>query len=98
MHEDPYEVLSLPASANEAEIRQKYLDLVRQFPPDRAPERFTAVRAAYEALRDPVTRLTRQLFDTRGSDTIDAIRAEAIRQLRSSRIPIAKLLSLADAQ
>ena len=98
MHDDPYEVLGVPSSADEAEIRQKYLDLVRQFPPDRAPERFTAVRAAYEALRDPVTRLTRQLFDTRGSDTIDAIRTEAIQQLRNARIPTAKLLSLADAQ
>ena len=98
MHDDPFEVLGVPPSADENEIRQTYLDLVRQFPPDRAPERFTAVRAAYEALRDPVTRLTRQLFDTRGSDTLNAIRAEAIRQLRATRIPTAKLLSLADSQ
>ena len=97
MHDDPYEVLGVPPSAGEAEIRQQYLNLVRQFPPDRAPERFTAIRAAYEALRDPVVRLSRQLFDTAGSDTLDAIRADAIRHLRSVRIPTAPLLALADA-
>ena len=53
---DPYEQLGLPPSADETEIRQHYLELVRQFPPDRAPERFAEIRAAYDALRDPVSR------------------------------------------
>ena len=35
----------------------RYLELVRQFPPDQAPERFAAVHAAYDALRDPARRL-----------------------------------------
>ena len=32
---DPYVQLGLPPSADETEIRQRYLELVRQFPPDR---------------------------------------------------------------
>ena len=51
--EDPYETLGLTTDAGEAEIRRRYLELVREFPPDRAPERFTAIHAAYEAMRDP---------------------------------------------
>ena len=59
---DPYETLGLNTDAGEAEIRRRYLELVREFPPDRAPERFTAIHAAYEALRDPARRLHAQLF------------------------------------
>jgi hypothetical protein len=96
--DDPYEILGVPPAADEGEIRGRYLDLVRQFPPDRAPERFTQVREAYEALRDPVTRLKRQLFDTRNTDTVDALRIEVIRQLRAARLPTKKLLALAEAK
>ena len=59
---DPYRVLGLTPDAGETEIRQRYLELVRAFPPDRAPERFAAVHAAYAALRDPANRLNAQLF------------------------------------
>lgn len=97
MHDDPYEVLGLTAGADEATIRQTYLDLVRKFPPDREPEQFARVRAAYDALRDPVVRLESLLFNIRGTDTLDAIRSAAIRQVRDARIPTRKLLSLADA-
>ena len=39
---DPYETLGLSPDAGESEIRRRYLELVREFPPDRAPERFAA--------------------------------------------------------
>ena len=54
---DPYETMGLSPQADEREIRDRYLDLVRQFPPDREPERFASIRAAYEQLRDPAVRL-----------------------------------------
>ena len=51
-----------PKHAGEGEIRQRYLELVRAFPPEQAPERFAAMHAAYQALRDPAARLESQLF------------------------------------
>jgi DnaJ-class molecular chaperone len=51
MH-DPFTVLGVDEAADDAEIRRRYLALVRDFPPDRAPERFREYRAAYEALSD----------------------------------------------
>src|SRR5437763_1604580 len=51
---DPYETLGLTPDAGEAEIRRRYLELVRESPPDRAPERFTAIHAAYAALRQAI--------------------------------------------
>jgi len=51
---DPHRVLGLPQHASEAEIRRRYLELVKEFPPERDPERFREVRAAYEAVKDPL--------------------------------------------
>jgi curved DNA-binding protein CbpA len=95
---DPYEIFGLTADAGEAEIRQRYLELVRQFPPDQAPERFAAVHAAYEALRDPARRLHAQLFmlETK-NDSFEAIAADLRNRLRDVRLPLQTLLSLADS-
>jgi curved DNA-binding protein CbpA len=93
---DPYEVLGLPGHADETEIRQRYLELVRQFPPDRAPERFAAIRAAYEEVRDPGRRLEAQLFETATSDSLDTIAADLRARLTAGRLPLDVLLSLAD--
>ncbi len=95
---DPYEIFGLTADAGEAEIRKRYLELVRQYPPDQAPERFAAVHAAYEALRDPARRLHAQLFmfETK-TDSFEAIAAELRNRLRDVRLPVQTLLSLADS-
>ncbi len=50
---DPFEVLGLSIHANEAEIRLRYLELVRENPPDRDPERFREIQSAYDAAKDP---------------------------------------------
>ena len=96
MIDDPYEVLGLPPSADEAEIRQKYLARVRQFPPDGAPEEFARTRAAYEALRDPVQRMEDRLFRVKGIDTLDAVKNELVRSLRDVRFSTEQLMKLAE--
>jgi curved DNA-binding protein CbpA len=93
---DPYEVLGLPSEAGEAAIRKRYLELVRQHPPDQAPARFAEVHAAYDALRDPVKRLETKLFELHGDDTLDDIIAEVQRRMRGARIPVETLLSLGE--
>jgi curved DNA-binding protein CbpA len=93
---DAYEILGLTRNSSEADIRQRYLELVRQYPPEQAPERFAAIRKAYEQLRDPVERLRAILFDVGGDDSMPAILADVRRRLRSARIPTQVLLSLAE--
>jgi curved DNA-binding protein CbpA len=93
---DPYVVLQLPSDADEATVRQRYLELVRQFPPDRAPERFVEIREAYESLRDPVRRLEQRLFDIDTRDSLDEIISDVRARLRDERIPVETLLSLAE--
>jgi curved DNA-binding protein CbpA len=93
---DPYDVLDLPPSADEAAVRRRYLELVRSFSPERSPERFAEIRAAYEQLRDPVRLLEQQLFEISTGDTLEDIIADVRTQLRSRRIPTDTLLSLVE--
>jgi curved DNA-binding protein CbpA len=94
--DDPYEVLGLPCDSTDEQIRRRYLELVRQHPPDRDPERFAKVRAAYDRLRDPVVRLESQLFGETRDDSLDAVLLEVQRRLRTARLPLKTLLSLAE--
>jgi curved DNA-binding protein CbpA len=80
---DPYQVLGLPPDSDDEAIRRRYLELVRQFPPEHHPEKFAAVRAAYEKLRDQTTRLRHQLFEAGKTETIEAILEDL--QCRTSR-------------
>jgi len=61
---DPFTILGVDETAGDAEIRSRYLALVRDFPPDRAPDRFQEYRAAYETLSDERKRLEMQLLHT----------------------------------
>jgi len=54
---DPYEVLGVSCNASAAEIKQAYFALVREHPPERDPQTFKRIRAAYERLRAPAQRM-----------------------------------------
>jgi curved DNA-binding protein CbpA len=95
---DPYETLGLSRAAGDAEIRRRYLELVRQFPPEREAERFAAIRQAYDQLRDPVLRLRARLFEIDAGDSWEAVQADWTRRLRTARIPVDALLSLAEVR
>ncbi|HEX5442755.1 MAG TPA: DnaJ domain-containing protein [Pirellulales bacterium] len=94
---DPYEVLAVSARASEAEVRERYLQLVREFPPDRAPERFAEIRAAFDELRDPKRRLAKQVFSLAADDSLESLTADLRSRLLSARVPSEVLLALADS-
>jgi curved DNA-binding protein CbpA len=58
---DPFAVLELERTATPEAIKRAYFALVRANPPERNPEQFKRIRAAYEALRDPATRLETEM-------------------------------------
>ena len=64
---DPFAVLGVPQGAGEAEIRARYLELVKEFPPDRNPEKFREIRAAFEAAKDPLL-IAGRLIEPPGDD------------------------------
>lgn len=96
MIHDPHAVLGVSADAGEAEIRARYLQLVREFPPDRAPERFAEIRAAYDQLRDPLRLLSRKIFALVTDDSLALLAGDLRQRLRGARPPLDKLLALAD--
>lgn len=94
--DDPYTILGVDPGAGEAAIRRRYLELVREFSPERSPERFAAIRRAYDQIRDPITRLRGALF---GNDTTDSLRAIALdlrAELAKARLPLETILALAE--
>ncbi len=93
---DPFETLGLSRDADETAIRHRYLELVRESPPDRQPERFAVIRAAYDEVRDPAARLERQLFRLSTDDSLDALAADLRVRLREARLPLSALLALAE--
>jgi len=50
---DPFVILGVSPDASEADVRARYLELVKQFPPEREPEKFREIRMAFDAAKDP---------------------------------------------
>jgi curved DNA-binding protein CbpA len=90
---DPYAVLGLPPDSNDEAIRRRYLELVRQFSPEHHPERFAAIRAAYESLRDLNTRLRYRLFEAGKNESVEAIIEEITCRTPRRRVSLRTLLS-----
>src|SRR5262245_48130143 len=90
---DPYEVLGIAADADDEAIRRRYLELVRQYTPEHHPERFAAIRAAYESLRDLDTRLRFRLFEAGRKETVNHVVEELTRRAGRRRAPWKSLLA-----
>jgi len=72
-----HQVLELQPIASPEEIRKAYLALVRQHPPDRDPEKFRDIHAAYQLLSDPLAQATALLTPSRDKPDLLAVIAEA---------------------
>jgi curved DNA-binding protein CbpA len=90
---DPYEVMGVAPEADDQTIRSRYLELVRQFPPEHHAERFAAVRQAYENLRDLDSRMRYRLFEQGKQESLDGIIKELECQTARSRLSLQTLLS-----
>ena len=91
--QDAYEVLGLRADSDDATIRRRYLELVRQFTPEHHPQKFAEVRAAYERLKDLDSRARLRLFEQGRHDSIDALIEEIGCQTPRPRYRLKDLLA-----
>lgn len=91
---DPYSILGLPTDCEDDAIRRRYLELVKQYPPEQYPERFTQYRAAFDMLRDLDTRLRYRLFEAGKEATVDGIIKELACQTPRRRLSLKTLLSV----
>jgi curved DNA-binding protein CbpA len=74
---DPYTVLGIGDDADDAAIRLRYLALAREFTPEQHPERFAAVRAAYEKIKTLDDRARHRLLEAGTEHTMESIIEEA---------------------
>jgi curved DNA-binding protein CbpA len=91
---DPYTVLGIPPDSDDDAIRRRYLQLVREFTPEHDPEKFAAIRQAYEHLRDLETRLRYRLFEAGKNDSVEAIIEEIVCRSPPRRISLETLLAV----
>jgi curved DNA-binding protein CbpA len=95
---DPFHVLGIAADADDETIRRRYLELVRENPPERAPEKFAAIRQAYEQVKDAETRLKKRLFELDKDLSIGAIIEELTCKSPRPRASLAKLIEMASSR
>ena len=70
---NPYGVLGLRRDAGDEEIRKRYLELVRTYPPSREPKSFQQITIAYEALKTAEARVELHLFGWGHYKTFDEL-------------------------
>src|SRR5207253_936279 len=90
---NPYNVLGLTPASSDEEIRRRYLELVRQNSPEHQPEKFAAIRSAYESLKDINTRLRYRLFEAGKQESVDALIEEVACTCSRRRLTLETLLS-----
>jgi curved DNA-binding protein CbpA len=91
---NPYAVLGLAPESDDEAIRRRYLELVKQYSPEHHPEKFAAIRSAYESLRDVDTRLRHRLFEAGKQESVDAIIEEIVCRSSRPRLTLETLLAV----
>jgi len=74
-NENPWQVLGISPDESPDKIRARYVALVKEHPPDRDPEAFGRVRAAYESVRDPRRLAAKRLFGPDPLSGLDELEA-----------------------
>jgi curved DNA-binding protein CbpA len=93
---DPFKILGLAADADDEAIRRRYLELVKQFTPEKNPEKFSDIRQAYESLRDQNARLHYQIFEAGKNETIEALSEDLACRSTRRRTSLKQLLAVLD--
>ncbi|OAI10908.1 DnaJ domain-containing protein [Methylomonas methanica] len=75
----PYRILGVSEQAADADIKQAYLQGVKDNPPDRDSVRFRQIQDAYDAIKDEDCRLRHALFRVPRVE-FDALLAQAFNQ------------------
>lgn len=72
-----YKILGTRSNISQDRIKEKYIEKLREFPPETYPEEFQDIRRAYETLKDPKKRKQYDMMRKYG-DKIENIMEEAM--------------------
>ena len=79
----PYDRLGINTDANDNDVKQAYLQQVKNNPPDRDQEKFLLIHNAYLQVKDEKSRLSYDLFTLPSADFNSVLDAA----LRSDQVP-----------
>lgn len=91
--DNPYQVLEVAATADDAAIKKAYLQMVRENPPEREQEKFQRIHEAYEQIKNKKRRLAYELFTLPNAD-FDAFLDQTFVPERTSQLGSEQLLLL----
>jgi hypothetical protein len=90
---DPFKTLGVSPDADEAEVRARYLELVKQYPPERDPEKFQEIRTAFDVVKDPLS-IARRLLEPPGEEAPEWSSLLETQKQNPPRLTLAFMLSL----
>ena len=88
----PFEILGLAEAANDEQVKTAYLKKIREFPPERFPEKFKEVRQAFEQVKSLRDRVAHRLFHREEPDLEQLLKA--LKRGPGKRIPSQALLEI----
>jgi len=88
----PYAVLGVGPDADDAAIRSRYLELIREFSPENAPVRFARIRAAFEKIQTVELRADRLVLEIVADDTPEELAEELAVGLPRRRLGLHELV------
>ena len=92
-----YLILDLLLTADDDTIRQRYLEMVRQYTPESDPVMFRRITKAYESIGDDRSRMQSALFETLHQPNWEKQLYElaAARQPKRKRVGLKELIAAA---
>ncbi|HIG64364.1 MAG TPA: molecular chaperone DnaJ [Methyloprofundus sp.] len=92
----PYEILGVETDARDDEIKQAYLQQVKNNPPDRNQQQFQIIHGAYSSIKDHKSRVSYDLF-TLPTVNFNAVLERALKTEQTGTVNaefLSKLLAL----
>jgi hypothetical protein len=91
LSDNPFEVLGVGRDVSDKELKKRYFQLLRQYPPETYPEEFNRVQHAYDELKDPEARQARdrEPFDQEPEPYRTRLR-DALKQLQGGQVDLAR--------
>jgi curved DNA-binding protein CbpA len=88
----PFEILDIPESVTDPQVKTAYLQKTREFPPERFPEKFKEIKDAYEKIKSFQDRVSYKLFHLDEPNMENFMKA--MRLQTDGRIQAERLLAL----
>jgi DnaJ-class molecular chaperone len=84
---NPFVVLNLPRDCSDADVRSRYHELIRKYPPEHFPHEFQCIQEAASALKDARSRRRVHLFHLANHYQLPMATLEEFARLPDRRTP-----------